>query len=90
MKSCKAIDAIIKMAEEEGNTILSISKSDLMDKVIWMTNRLSSLHLREKIESDFSELTYDRTKDKPHTPGCEFFSCSACKTVIVFPRMLDE
>ncbi|CAM4396517.1 MAG: hypothetical protein LEGION0398_MBIBDBAK_00197 [Legionellaceae bacterium] len=84
MNTCQPIDHILKLSEAEGNTILSISKSELMDKVIWMNSELSSA-LRNKIFSDIDRIEYKKTKDKPHDPGKEYFVCNECKTVIVFP-----
>jgi hypothetical protein len=84
MSTCQPIDHIIKLAEAEGNTILSISKSELMDKVIWMNNELSSA-LRNKINLEIAGIEYKKTKNRPHDPGTEYFVCGDCKTVIAFP-----
>lgn len=84
MNTCQPIDHILKLAEAEGNTILSISKSELMDKVIWMNNELSS-PLRNKIQSEVNGVEYKKTKDRPHDPGTEYFICNECKALIAFP-----
>jgi len=84
MNICQPIDCIVKLAEAEGNTILSISRSELMDKVIWMNNELSSA-LRNKIQLEIVEVEYEKTKDKPHDPGAEYFVCRECKALVAFP-----
>ncbi len=81
---CQSIDCVLKFSETEGNVILSVSKSELMNKVIWMNDNLSA-DLRKKIQSDVEGLVYQKTKDKPHDPGSECFICNKCKVVIVFP-----
>lgn len=84
MNSCPHIDQVIKFAVDEGNAILSISKSELMNKVIWMNNQLS-IKLRSKLISDMKNLVYEKTKDMPHDPATEYFVCKDCKTVVIFP-----
>ena len=84
MKICQSIDLILELAELDGNTILNVSKSEFMDRVIWMNNQLS-LVTRNKIEAEAKGLKYQKIKDKPHLPGCEYFICNECKTVIAFP-----
>lgn len=83
INTCEPIDRILKFSEAEGNSILNISKSELMDKVIWMNNKLSS-HLRNRIQAEVGGVEYSKMKDKPHDPA-EFFICKECKIVIVFP-----
>ncbi len=82
--ACQHIDRALKLAEAEGNTILEISKSELMNKVIWMNNKLSS-RLRDKIQAEFKDLLYKKTDAKPHDPASECFICNKCKVVLVFP-----
>lgn len=84
MNTCKSIEHIVKLAEVEGNTILSISNSELMEKVIWMNNGLSSA-LRNKIQLEITGIEYKKTKNRPHDPGTEYFVCGKCKTLIAFP-----
>jgi hypothetical protein len=84
MNTCQPIDHIVKLAEADGNSVLSISKSELKDKVIWMNNELSST-LRTKIQSAIEGLQYKKTKDMPHDPATEYFICEDCKTVVIFP-----
>ncbi|MBV9576361.1 MAG: hypothetical protein JO149_07030, partial [Gammaproteobacteria bacterium] len=81
---CRHIDQVVKLAEAEGNKILSISKSELMDNVIWMNNQLSK-ELRDKIMIEMNNLDYEKTKDMPHDPATEYFVCEECKTVVIFP-----
>ena len=47
--ACQQIDRVLKLSEAEGNNVLENSKSELMDEVIWMNNKLSS-SLRNKIQ----------------------------------------
>lgn len=89
MNTCQSINHILKLAEADGNTILSISKSELMDKVIWMNNELS-ISLRRAILSEVKDVEYKKTKDKPHDPGVEYFVCNECKTLIAFPLKIEE
>ena len=55
-----------------------------MNKVIWMNSALSAA-LRNKILLEIKEVAYEKTKDKPHNPGTEYFVCNECKIVIAFP-----
>lgn len=82
--TCQHLDRALKLAEAEGNAILKLSKSELMDKVIWMNNKLSS-RLRNKIQTEFKDLLYYKTDAKPHDPASESFICNKCKVVLVFP-----
>lgn len=84
MNSCPHLDQVISLAESEGSKILSISKSELMNHVVWMNNQFSN-SLKEKIQSEMKNLIYKKTKDMPHDPATEYFICEKCKTVIVFP-----
>ena len=78
------IDQVLKLAKHEGNTVLSISSSELMDKVIWMNNELSQ-DLRKRIQLEIKGLKYQKTANKPHDPGTEYFVSDEFKTVIIFP-----
>lgn len=84
MNTCQSIERIIKFAESEGNTICSISKSELMDKVIWMNNALSPV-LKNKIKLNMLGIEYEKTNDRPHDPGTECFICNECKILVAFP-----
>lgn len=84
MSTCQSIDQVVKLAEANGNSVLSISNSKLMDKVIWMNNELSPM-LRNKIQSEFKNLEYKKTKNMPHDSATEYFVCEECKTVVIFP-----
>jgi hypothetical protein len=82
--ACQQIDRVLKLSEAEGNNVLENSKSELMDEVIWMNNKLSS-SLRNKIQIEFKDLLYYKTDAKPHDPASESFICNKCKAVLVFP-----
>lgn len=84
MKTCKSIKYILKITELEGNFVLNVSNSELMDKVIWMNNKLSDFS-RKQIKEHISDLVFHITKDMPHNPGTESYICLSCKTVISFP-----
>ena len=84
MNTCQPIHRILKLAEAENNTILNISKSQLMDKVMWMNNALS-FKLKSEIQLDALGLEYQKTVDQPHNPASEYFICNECKAAIVFP-----
>ncbi len=72
MNSCRHIHQIISAAGAEENKILSVSKSELMDVVIWMNNPLSS-KLRDVVMRDMKNLKYAKTKNVPHRL-CAFLS----------------
>lgn len=82
--SCIHIDRVLKLAEAEGNTVLGTSKSELMDKVIWMNNQLSCT-LRSRIQLEFKGLLYQKNDAKPHDSASEYFVCNECKVALVFP-----
>ena len=48
-------------------------------------NSALSAALRNKILLEIKEVAYEKTKDKPHNPGTEYFVCNECKIVIAFP-----
>lgn len=85
MKICKSINYILKLVEQDGNSVLSISKSELMDKVIWMKDPLTNV-LRNKINLTMNNLKYRKTQSMPHNPATECYICEECKNVIVFPE----
>lgn len=82
--ACQHLDRTLKLAEAEGNTILDTSKSELIDEIVWMNNKLSS-KLRDKIQLEFKDLLYKKTETKPHDPASEYFMCNKCKVALVFP-----
>lgn len=89
MNICQPIDHILKLSEAEGNTILSITKSELMDKIIWMNSELSSV-IKNKIKSEINKVEYKKRNDRPHDPGSEYFICHECKVLIAFPLKIAQ
>lgn len=84
MKLCQHLMPILNLVKQEGNEILTTSRSELMTFVVWMNLKLSS-ELKRKIQMEMKKIEYKHFSNMPHNPASECFICNECKNVIAFP-----